>query len=335
MIVTHVGGPTALVEIDGWRLLTDPTFDPAGTHYRFGWGTTSHKTTDPALALEDLPEIHAVLLSHDEHEDNLDIAGRALLERVGTVVTTPPGARRLGRTEARGAGQRGAVGAPGTGTSRPPARGAAGTPDTGDRRTAARDGAGTPGTGTGRPAARDGAGTPGTATRRPAHAGHPDVRGLATGQRTELRAAGRPTLTVEATPARHGPPLTRPLVGATSGFAVRREGSEQVLLWVTGDTVAHRALDRFADGADVDVMLVHGGGAQFRSTGPMRYTMTAPQAIDLIARTRPRVAVPIHDEGWSHFHSDRTAFETALASAPADVRARVRILALGAPTALT
>ena len=56
---------------------------------------------------------------------------------------------------------------------------------------------------------------------------------------------------------------------------------------------------------------------------------------DLIARTRPRVAVPIHDEGWSHFRSDRTAFETALASAPADVRARVRILPLGAPTALT
>jgi L-ascorbate metabolism protein UlaG (beta-lactamase superfamily) len=25
--ITHVGGPTALIELDGWRLLTDPTFD--------------------------------------------------------------------------------------------------------------------------------------------------------------------------------------------------------------------------------------------------------------------------------------------------------------------
>ncbi|MEA2418205.1 MAG: hypothetical protein QOE60_411, partial [Thermoleophilaceae bacterium] len=25
--VTHVGGPTLLIEIGDWRLLTDPTFD--------------------------------------------------------------------------------------------------------------------------------------------------------------------------------------------------------------------------------------------------------------------------------------------------------------------
>ena len=47
--VTHVGGPTVLIEIGGWRLLTDPTFDPAGGSYRFGWGTGSRKLTAPAL----------------------------------------------------------------------------------------------------------------------------------------------------------------------------------------------------------------------------------------------------------------------------------------------
>ena len=25
---TLIGGPTALIEVDGYRLLTDPTFDP-------------------------------------------------------------------------------------------------------------------------------------------------------------------------------------------------------------------------------------------------------------------------------------------------------------------
>jgi L-ascorbate metabolism protein UlaG (beta-lactamase superfamily) len=30
---TYIGGPTALIEIDGLRFLTDPTFDPAGTTY--------------------------------------------------------------------------------------------------------------------------------------------------------------------------------------------------------------------------------------------------------------------------------------------------------------
>ena len=31
--ITHLGGPTALIEVGGWRLLTDPTFDPPGRRY--------------------------------------------------------------------------------------------------------------------------------------------------------------------------------------------------------------------------------------------------------------------------------------------------------------
>ena len=29
--LTYIGGPTALLELGGLRLLTDPTFDPAGS----------------------------------------------------------------------------------------------------------------------------------------------------------------------------------------------------------------------------------------------------------------------------------------------------------------
>ena len=46
--ITHIGGPTALLEFAGWRILTDPTFDPAGKRYFFGWGTTSKKTRGPS-----------------------------------------------------------------------------------------------------------------------------------------------------------------------------------------------------------------------------------------------------------------------------------------------
>jgi L-ascorbate metabolism protein UlaG (beta-lactamase superfamily) len=28
----YLGGPTALLELGGWRLLTDPTFDPPGDY---------------------------------------------------------------------------------------------------------------------------------------------------------------------------------------------------------------------------------------------------------------------------------------------------------------
>ena len=94
--ITHIGGPTALIEVGGWRLLTDPTFDPPGRKYRFGWGTGSQKLAGPAIAASALGPIDAVLLSHDHHDDNLDPAGRALLPSAGVVVTTVSGARRLG-----------------------------------------------------------------------------------------------------------------------------------------------------------------------------------------------------------------------------------------------
>jgi L-ascorbate metabolism protein UlaG (beta-lactamase superfamily) len=98
---TYIGGPTALIEIGPWRLLTDPTFDPPGKRYFFGWGTMSRKLQAPAIPFEDLGPIDAVLISHDHHGDNLDPAGRALLPRMGTIVTTHSGARRLGG-DARG-----------------------------------------------------------------------------------------------------------------------------------------------------------------------------------------------------------------------------------------
>src|SRR5918995_642702 len=94
--LTHIGGPTVLIEVAGWRLLTDPTFDPPGRRYSFGWGTASRKLTGPAVAASELAPIDAVLLSHDHHGDNLDTAGRALLASADQVVTTAPGARRLG-----------------------------------------------------------------------------------------------------------------------------------------------------------------------------------------------------------------------------------------------
>lgn len=96
MRITHIGGPTTLIEVAGRRILTDPTFDAPGRTYRFGWGTASRKLTGPALAAGSLGRIDVVLLTHDHHADNLDDAGRALLPAAGRVITTVAGSRRLG-----------------------------------------------------------------------------------------------------------------------------------------------------------------------------------------------------------------------------------------------
>ena len=89
-----IGGPTALIEMGGLRLLTDPTFDPPGDH-PVGRRVLV-KTRGPAVAAGDIGPVDAVLLSHDQHPDNLDDAGRRLLDAVPVVLTTDSGASRLG-----------------------------------------------------------------------------------------------------------------------------------------------------------------------------------------------------------------------------------------------
>lgn len=96
MEVTHIGGPTALVEIDGYRILTDPTFDDGPKEYPINSVTSLKKTNSPSVKSDDLGQIDLVLLSHDEHADNLDEKGRAYLKKVTEVFTTASGAKRLG-----------------------------------------------------------------------------------------------------------------------------------------------------------------------------------------------------------------------------------------------
>jgi L-ascorbate metabolism protein UlaG (beta-lactamase superfamily) len=76
--VTYVGGPTAVLEYAGLRLVTDPTFDPPRTYAEPG-STTLVKTAAPGIARTELGAVDAVLLSHHGHKDNLDYEGLELL----------------------------------------------------------------------------------------------------------------------------------------------------------------------------------------------------------------------------------------------------------------
>jgi len=256
--VTHIGGPTALIEFAGWRLLTDPTFDPAGRRYAFGWGTSSRKLAGPAMSTGTLGPIDAVLLTHDHHGDNLDDAGRTLLPSARTVVTTAAGAGRLGG----------------------------------------------------------------------------GAHGLDPWAATTLEAEGRPSIEVTATPCRHGPPLSRPIVGDVVGFALRWDGQRYGVLWISGDTVLYGGVRQIAGRMPVGLAMLHLGGVRFPITGPLRYSMTARDAVTLLGAVRPRTAVPVHYEGWKHFQEPRTIIEREFANAPQDVRDRIRWLPIGAPTDL-
>jgi L-ascorbate metabolism protein UlaG (beta-lactamase superfamily) len=87
------GGPTATFSLGGRRFLTDPTFDPPG---EYPLGTRSLiKTAPPAGTPADAGPVDVVLLSHDQHPDNLDNAGRAFAASAPLVLSTPLAAGRL------------------------------------------------------------------------------------------------------------------------------------------------------------------------------------------------------------------------------------------------
>ena len=233
------------------------TVGPPGRTYRFGWGTSSRKLTGPAIAPADLGELDAILLTHDHHQDNLDDAGRTLLPAAGAVVTTEPGARRLGG----------------------------------------------------------------------------NARGLAEWATTTLEAPGLPALEITATPCRHGPPLSHPIVGDVIGFALRWEGQEHGALWISGDTVLYDGVRSVAGRIEVDTVLLHLGGVRFPVTGPLHYSLTADDAVELCRLIDPRTIVPVHYEGWKHFREGRAEVERAFAAAP-DLAARVRWVPIGEPADL-
>ena len=66
--VTWMGHSSMLIEIDGHLVLTDPVWGPRASPFAWAGPARFHA---PPIALEDLPPLDAVVLSHD-HYDHLD-----------------------------------------------------------------------------------------------------------------------------------------------------------------------------------------------------------------------------------------------------------------------
>jgi L-ascorbate metabolism protein UlaG (beta-lactamase superfamily) len=213
---------------------------------------TSDCTIHPALALDALPPLDAILVSHHQHADNFDRGGSRLAAKSPLVLTTPRAAAHL--------------------------KGSA--------------------------------------------------KGLKPFEAVELRVGQTPVL-VTATPARHGPPLSLPLVGPVIGFVLEWDGQRHGAVYVSGDTVWYPGTAEVAKRFKIGTAFLHLGAAGFLG---LRFTMDAAEGAKAARALDAKTVIPIHAEGWTHF------LEPAARIQPTFERAglgdRLRTLKPGVRTAL-
>ena len=101
------------------------------------------------------------------------------------------------------------------------------------------------------------------------------------------------------------------------------------MLWISGDTVLYDGLRRMAERLRIDVAVLHLGAVRFPITGPVHYSMGARDAVELCHLIRPRTAIPVHYDGWSHFTQGTAAIEAELSKAPEELRRTFQILEPG------
>ncbi len=95
MKITYIDTASVIIDINGFRILTDPVFDNPGKLYHFGHGATSRKTDTPTLTPQEVGDIDLVLLSHHQHQDNLDNKGKSFIKNIKQVISTKAAAREF------------------------------------------------------------------------------------------------------------------------------------------------------------------------------------------------------------------------------------------------
>lgn len=152
---------------------------------------------------------------------------------------------------------------------------------------------------------------------------------------TGLKAGESATLggiTVTAVAAQHGPSYV-PQTGQVTGFSLTAPGEPSV--WLSGDTVL---TDRVREAAralrGVDVAVINAGGVRFPTAplvGKAMFTFDPAQFVEVCQLIDPRVIVPVHRSGWTHFQPEndlRRALDNA------GLLGRTRWLELGETTEL-
>lgn len=92
--ITFVGTATTIISVAGFSILTDPNFLHRGDRAYLGLGLSSKRLTEPALSIQQLPDLDFIVLSH-HHGDHFDRLAARDLDHGLPIVTEPHAARKL------------------------------------------------------------------------------------------------------------------------------------------------------------------------------------------------------------------------------------------------
>lgn len=257
--ITHVGTACCLIQIDSFRILTDPVLDDAGGLYHHGFGSFSRKTTNPKVTKEQLQNIDLVLLSHPQHKDNFDRKGQELSKSVPLILSTT----RIEKKFKNG-------------------------------------------------------------------------QGFKAWEKTIIPLPNQGQLSITAVPAQHHPFwLPQFFAGEVIGFMLEHQPSNRTI-YITGDTVYFKGIKQVAQNfPSIDVALIHVGSAEIRYlTAFGKYTMNAKGFVQTVQTVQPSIAIPIHNDGWSHFYENDDGIRQELSKQSQTIQDKVLFLEKGQATSL-
>jgi L-ascorbate metabolism protein UlaG (beta-lactamase superfamily) len=133
---------------------------------------------------------------------------------------------------------------------------------------------------------------------------------------------GTSSVTVTATPARHGPPgadmVLPEVMGSILEFGAPNDPA--LRLYITGDTLV---IDDLAELPQryprIDFALMHLGGTRVMG---VTVTMDAEEGVKLMQTVEPNLAIPIHYDDYDVFKSPLEDFKTAVRDAGLEGRVR-------------
>jgi L-ascorbate metabolism protein UlaG (beta-lactamase superfamily) len=134
---------------------------------------------------------------------------------------------------------------------------------------------------------------------------------------------------ITAAPVHHGTLGSHLIVGETTGFILEWAGQKHGALYISGDTVWFNGLREIGQRFKIGTAILHVGAAKFPIMGPLRFTLNAKEAVQIVHALNPRTVIPIHYEGWKHFKETGAAARKVFEAS--DIKEKIHWLPLGSP----